>query len=208
MSMQKKETIADYTIRFFDMVFAYLGLALLSPVFLVIALLIQLDSPEGVFFKQIRVGQYGKHFTLFKFRTMRSNSETKGQLTVGARDPRITKIGFFLRKYKLDELPQLINVLIGDMSLVGPRPEVPKYVNLYTPDQKKVLLVKPGITDKASIEFMDENELLSKQENPEAFYIKEIMPTKINLNMEYVQSRSVLTYFKIIFQTIFNIFKK
>ena len=153
--------------RIFDLLFSFLGLVILSPFLLVIAILIVIDSKGDIFYLQQRVGKDNKDFNIFKFRTMRPNSDKQGLLTVGAKDSRITKIGVFLRKYKIDELPQLINVLIGNMSFVGPRPEVRKYVDLYNSEQKKVLTVKPGITDYASIEYSKENELLAKSENPE-----------------------------------------
>lgn len=195
--------------RFFDILFSLLGLVFLSPLFLIITLLIKLESHGNAFFKQIRVGEKGKHFNLLKFRTMVIDAEKKGlQLTVGKKDKRITKVGYFLRKYKLDELPQLINVLKGEMSIVGPRPEVPKYVNLYTTEQRKVLDGKPGISDYASIEFINENEILAKAENPEQIYINEIMPAKIRLNLKYIENRNLKEYFKIIFYTFYQILKK
>lgn len=193
--------------RLFDFFFSFLGLLILFPFFLVIGFLIVIDSKGGIFYRQIRVGKNGKDFGLFKFRTMRPDSDKKGLLTVGGRDPRITSIGFYLRKYKLDELPQLINVLIGDMSLVGPRPEVRKYVDLYNSEQQKVLLVKPGITDFASIEYFNENELLGKSENPEETYINEVMPDKLKLNLKYINSYSLATDFKIILKTLGKIVK-
>jgi len=195
--------------RFFDILFSLLGIVFLIPLFLLFTLIIKLESKGNAFFKQIRVGEKGKHFNLLKFRTMIINAEKSGlQLTIGKKDNRITKVGYFLRKYKLDELPQLINVLKGDMSIVGPRPEVPKYVNLYTEKQRKVLNEKPGITDYASIEFINENEILAKAENPEQIYINEIMPDKIRFNLKYIENKSLKEYFKIIFYTIYQIFKK
>lgn len=160
-----------------------------------------------IFYLQTRVGRNGHDFKLFKFRTMHTNADKQGLLTVGGHDPRVTKIGYYLRKYKLDELPQLFNVLFGTMSLVGPRPEVRKYVNLYTTEQKKVLSVRPGITDFASLEFINENDLLAKSSNPEQTYINEIMPTKLALNASYIAQQGVLTDFKIILNTIFKIVK-
>ena len=160
-----------------------LGLVILCPVLFVIIILIKSTSKGNVFFPQIRVGQFGRDFKVLKFRTMYINTENKGFLTVGERDNRITKIGYYLRKYKLDELPQLINVLKGEMSIVGPRPEVRKYVDLYTDEQKKVLDVLLGITDYASIVFRNENDLLASKDNPEEFYIKELIPKKNNLNL-------------------------
>ena len=195
--------------RFFDILFSLFALVFLSPLFLFITLLIKLESKGNAFFKQLRVGEKGKHFNLLKFRTMVNNAEKKGlQLTVGKKDNRITKVGYLLRKYKLDELPQLINVLKGEMSIVGPRPEVPKYVDLYTEEQRKVLNSKPGISDYASIEFINENEILAKAENPEQIYIHEIMPAKIRLNLKYIENRNLKEYFKIIFYTFYQILKK
>lgn len=194
-------------IRFFDFFFTVLGLIILSPLFLIVAIWIKLDSNGPVFYKQTRVGRNNKDFKLLKFRSMVTDADKKGLITVGGRDPRVTQSGYFIRKYKLDELPQLLNVLIGDMSLVGPRPEVRKYVDLYNETQRKVLSVKPGITDYASIEYIDENEILGKAENPENVYIEQIMPEKIKYNMKYIQNRSVKEYFKIIFLTIGKIVK-
>jgi lipopolysaccharide/colanic/teichoic acid biosynthesis glycosyltransferase len=188
--------------RVFDIFFSLIGLIILLPVFLLISLLILVDSRGGVFYLQKRVGRHNQDFSLFKFRTMRSGSDKKGLLTVGGRDSRITRIGYYLRKYKIDELPQLLNVLIGDMSLVGPRPEVRKYVNLYTPEQMRVLEVRPGITDYASIEYSDENELLGKASDPEKVYIEEIMPAKLRLNERYIREQGVITDLKIIFGTL------
>ena len=194
-------------IRFFDFVLSLVGLVILAPIFIVLAVWIKIDSMGPVFYKQIRVGQNGKDFGLFKFRSMVVDADKKGLITVGGRDPRITRSGYFIRKYKFDELPQLINVLVGDMSLVGPRPEVKKYVELYTDEQQKVLSVKPGITDYASIEYMDENEILGKSTDPEKTYIEEIMPEKIKYNMKYIKNRSLIEYFKIIFLTILKIIR-
>lgn len=194
-------------IRFFDFLFTVLGLIILSPLFLIVAIWIKLDSNGPIFFRQTRVGKNDKDFKLLKFRSMVTDADKKGLITVGGRDPRVTRSGYFIRKYKLDELPQLINVLKNDMSLVGPRPEVRKYVDLYNETQRKVLSVKPGITDYASIEYIDENEILGKAENPEKVYIEQIMPEKILHNMKYIQNRSVKEYFKIIFLTIEKIVK-
>ena len=192
-------------IRFFDFILSLVGLVVLAPIFIVLAIWIKIDSKGPVFYKQVRVGQNGVDFGLFKFRSMVVDADKKGLITVGGRDPRITRSGYFIRKYKLDELPQLINVLVGDMSLVGPRPEVRKYVDLYTDEQQKVLSVKPGITDYASIEYMDENEILGKSSDPEKTYIEEIMPEKIKYNMKYILNKNISEYFKIIFLTLLKI---
>ena len=192
--------------RIFDITLSLFGLIILLPFMLIIAILIKIDSKGPVFFKQIRVTKNGKEFKIFKYRTMRVGSDKYSQITVG-KDGRITKIGSFLRKYKLDEIPQLINVLIGDMSLVGPRPEVPKYVALYTDEQKEILKVRAGITDYASIEFSDENDLLASEEDPEKVYIEKIMPKKIELNKKYLSEISILTDVKIILLTIKKILK-
>lgn len=192
-------------IRFFDFILGLVGLVVLAPIFIVLAIWIKTDSKGPVFYKQVRVGQNGINFGLFKFRSMVVDADKKGLITVGGRDPRITRSGYFIRKYKLDELPQLINVLVGDMSLVGPRPEVRKYVNLYTDEQQKVLSAKPGITDYASIEYMDENEILGKSSDPEKTYIEDIMPEKIKYNMKYINNKNLFEYFKIIFLTVLKI---
>jgi lipopolysaccharide/colanic/teichoic acid biosynthesis glycosyltransferase len=188
--------------RLFDILFSILGLIILSPFFILFSLLIIIGSGFPVFYLQKRVGKNGTDFFIFKFRTMRKDADSKGLLTVGGKDPRITGIGYFLRKYKIDELPQLFNVLLGNMSFVGPRPEVRKYVDLYTPEQLKVLSVKPGITDHASIEYSNENELLGKSNDPETTYVKEIMPAKLAINLKYIQERSFGADIKIIFKTI------
>lgn len=188
-------------IRFFDIIFSALGLIVLLPIFAAICLKIKIGSKGGCFFIQERIGKDGKPFGLYKFRTMRIGADSEGLLTVGEHDARITRVGYFLRKTKMDELPQLWNVLKGDMSLVGPRPEVRKYVELYTDEQRKVLRVRPGITDYASIEYVNENELLSKSEDPDRTYIEEVMPDKIKLNMRYLEHYTVSEYFKIIFLT-------
>ncbi|MFY9311417.1 MAG: sugar transferase [Bacteroidia bacterium] len=192
--------------RLFDIILSIIGLIILAPFFIIIALLIVLDSRGGVFYRQVRVGLNGKDFYLFKFRSMRTDADKKGLLiTVGGRDSRITRMGYFIRKYKVDELPQLINVLFGDMSLVGPRPEVRRYVDMYNEEQKKVLTVKPGITDYASIEYSNENELLGKAADPEKVYIEEIMPAKLRLNLRYIAEQGLATDLKIIFKTIAKI---
>ena len=192
--------------RIFDTTLSLFGLIILLPFMLIIAILIKIDSKGPIFFKQIRVTKGGREFKILKYRTMRVGSDKYSQITVG-KDDRITKIGSFLRKYKLDEIPQLINVLIGDMSLVGPRPEVPKYVALYTDEQKEILKVRAGITDYASIEFSNENDLLASEEDPEKAYIKKVMPKKIELNKKYISEISMLTDIKIILLTIKKILK-
>lgn len=179
---------------------------MISPILFILSILITIDSKGGVFYKQQRIGKDLKPFMLFKFRSMQTNSDKKGLLTVGNNDSRITKTGYYLRKYKLDELPQLINVLKGDMSIVGPRPEVEKYVKLYNQEQLKVFNVKPGITDWASIQYVNENEILARSNNPEKTYIDEIMPAKLKLNLEYVNNNSIFIDIKIIILTIKAIF--
>ena len=188
-------------IRFFDLLFATIALVCLSPILIIIALFILFESKGGSFYKQLRVGKNNKDFYLLKFRTMRVGADKKGLLTVGDRDPRVTRSGFFLRKYKLDELPQLVNVFVGQMSVVGPRPEVRRYVDLYNENQKRILNVKPGITDYASLYYIDENEILAQSSDPENTYIQEIMPAKIELNYKYIDNQSIKEYFKIIFLT-------
>lgn len=192
--------------RVFDIILSLGGIVILSPFFILFSLLIKIDSKGNPFFKQLRVGKGGRDFHLFKFRTMQIDSEKRGQLTVGGRDPRITKVGYYLRKFKIDELPQLFNVLLGNMSLVGPRPEVRKYVELYNDEQKMVLNMKPGITDYASIKYFNENEILGKSTQPEQDYINIIMPEKLKLNLEYVRKSNFLTDITIIFKTLLKIF--
>lgn len=194
-------------IRLLDFLFSFLGILFLSPLFLIIYILICMESKGGGFYFQIRVGKNNKNFKLYKFRSMRIGSDRKGLITIGGRDPRVTRVGYFIRKYKLDELPQLFNVLMGDMSLVGPRPEVRKYVDLYTNEQRKVLSVCPGITDYASIEYVDENEILGAASDPDKVYINKIMPDKIRYNMKYINNRSLYEYFKIIYLTFVHILK-
>lgn len=188
--------------RIFDIFFSLIGIIFLLPVFIFISTIILCTSKGGIFYFQNRVGKDNVDFKLYKFRTMFVDADKKGLLTVGGRDPRITPIGYYLRKYKLDELPQLFNVLFGSMSLVGPRPEVRKYVDLYNEEQKKVLSVKPGITDYASLEYFSENELLGKSSNPEQTYIQEVMPAKLELNKKYIKEAGVATDIKIIFRTL------
>ena len=193
--------------RLFDIVASAIGLLLLSPLFLILAVWIKCDSNGPVFYKQKRVGRGNKDFDLYKFRSMRVGADKLGLITVGGRDPRITRSGYFIRKYKLDEFPQLINVLKGDMSIVGPRPEVRKYVDLYTPEQLQVLQVRPGITDPASIRYRNENELLAQVEEPERYYREVIMPDKLRLNLEYVQTMSLGEDLRLIFSTFRAILK-
>jgi len=189
--------------RFFDLIFSFFGLLILAPILLFVGIIVKLGSTGSVFYKQVRVGKNNKDFKIYKFRTMQMDAEKSGLLTIGDNDPRITKIGYFLRKYKLDEFPQLINVLLGDMSFVGPRPEVRLYVNYYNTKQKQVLNYKPGITDLASITYRNESALLAQQQNPEEFYIKNILPKKIEINLKYIKQRSFANDIKVIFKTIF-----
>lgn len=191
--------------RLLDIVGAATGIFLLLPLFVIIAVLIAADSKGSVFFKQKRVGLNMIDFHLLKFRTMYTNVTSSSLLTIGNRDNRITRIGYWLRKYKLDELPQLINVLRGDMSLVGPRPEVRKYVNLYDDQQRYVLSIKPGITDWASVQFFNESELLEKADDPENYYIQNIIPIKISQNLKYVMKHDIFTDLKIIWLTLSKI---
>ncbi len=188
--------------RIFDIFFSFIGLLMLLPIFVIIGFVIFIDSRGGIFYKQLRVGKNNVDFYLLKFRSMKINADKSGLLTVGGKDSRITNVGYFLRKYKMDELPQLINVLFGDMSLVGPRPEVRKYVDMYSEVQKKVLSVKPGLTDYASIEYRNENELLGQVDDPEKVYINEIMPAKLQMNLKYIENQSLATDIKIIFRTL------
>lgn len=192
--------------RLFDIVSSGIGLLCLAPVFVVMAIWIKLDSRGPVFYRQTRVGRYGRDFRIFKFRSMRVGSDKGRQITVGERDPRITRSGYFIRHYKIDELPQLINVFLGDMSIVGPRPEVRKYVDLYSEEQRKVFQVRPGITDLASIKYRNENELLSQVDDPDTYYIDVIMPDKLTINLEYIRHQSFMGDIKIIFNTLFKIF--
>ena len=191
--------------RLFDIVASGLGLIFLSPLFLIVAIWIKLDSPGPVFFRQVRVGRYNKDFRIFKFRTMRVGSDKGSQITIGGRDPRVTRAGYWLRKFKIDELPQLINVFIGDMSLVGPRPEVRRYVDLYTPEQMHVLDVRPGITDAASIKFRNESEFLKQVDDPEKHYIEVIMPMKLDLYLQYANYHSFKGDIRLILETIWTV---
>jgi len=189
--------------RLFDIILSVFGLVIISPIFIVISFLIVLTSKGPVFYIQERIGRNSKPFKLFKFRSMRVGSDKKGLLTLGDNDSRVTKVGYFIRKSKIDELPQLINVLLGDMSFVGPRPEVEKYGSLYDDNQKQILKVRPGITDLASIKYRDEAEMLNKQEDPESYYIKVIMPDKVNINLDYIKKANFFSDIKVIFLTFF-----
>lgn len=194
--------------RLFDIVASACGLILLSPLFFIVSVWIKLDSIGPVFYRQVRVGRYNKDFKIFKFRTMMVGADKGSLVTIGGRDPRVTRIGYYLRKFKIDELPQLINVFIGDMSLVGPRPEVRHYVNYWTSEQLHVLDVRPGITDPASIKFRNENELMESAEDPESFYINVIMQEKLKLYLEYVHNASFWYDIKLIFKTIYTVVKE
>lgn len=190
--------------RLFDIFFSFFGLLVISPFLLIIILFVILESRGSIFYTQNRVGKNNVDFRLFKIRTMYKNADKKGLLTVGQRDARITRVGYFLRKYKIDEFPQLFNILIGDMSFVGPRPEVRKYVDMYTEEQLQVLEVKPGLTDFASLEYYNENEILSTFDDPEKGYIDFVMPDKIRLNLDYIKRQSFALDLQIIFQTLFK----
>ncbi len=194
--------------RLFDIVASGLALIVLSPLFLIIAIWIKLDSKGPVFYRQVRVGWKNKDFRIFKFRSMRVGADKGSHVTIGGHDPRVTKSGYFIRKFKFDELPQLINVFLGDMSLVGPRPEVRHYVDYWTPEQMHVLDVRPGITDPASIKFRNENELMEKAENPEKYYIEVIMQEKIRLYLEYVKKHGFWYDLGLIFKTFWVIVKE
>lgn len=194
--------------RLFDVVASGVGLLLLSPLFLLVAIWIKLDSPGPVFYRQVRVGRYNRDFRIFKFRSMRVGADKGSLVTIGGRDPRVTCSGYFIRKFKIDELPQLINVFIGDMSLVGPRPEVRHYVDYWTKEQLRVLDVRPGITDPASIKFRNENELLEKAEDPEKYYIEIIMQEKLRLYLKYVEKHNFWYDIKLIFQTFWVIVRE
>ena len=194
--------------RLFDIVASGLGLLVLSPLFLILAIWIKLDSKGPVFYRQVRVGRDNQDFRIFKFRSMRVGSDKGSLVTIGGRDPRITRSGYIIRKLKLDELPQLINVFVGDMSLVGPRPEVRHYVNYWTSEQMHVLDVRPGITDPASIKFRNENELMEQAEDPEDYYINVIMQEKLKLYLEYVDHHSFWGDIGLIFKTFWVIVSK
>lgn len=191
--------------RSFDIFCSLLILSCFLPIGILLAVAIVLESRGGVFYRQTRVGRFGKPFKLWKFRTMRPNADRLGTLTVGMRDPRITRVGYFIRKTKMDEFPQFLNVLSGEMSIVGPRPEVQEYVDLYTEDQREILQVRPGITDYASLEYFKENELLGQSENPRQTYIEEIMPAKIALNKKYIAHPTLGTDLSIMWKTFVKI---
>ena len=194
--------------RIFDVIASGFGLVVLSPLFLILAVWIKLDSKGPVFYRQVRVGLHNKDFRIFKFRSMRVGADKGSLVTIGGRDPRITRSGYFIRKFKFDELPQLINVFVGDMSLVGPRPEVRHYVDYWTDEQMHVLDVRPGITDPASIKFRNENELMEQAEDPEKYYIEVIMQEKLKLYLEYVQNQSFWGDIGLIFKTFWVIIKE
>jgi lipopolysaccharide/colanic/teichoic acid biosynthesis glycosyltransferase len=194
--------------RVFDVVVSSIILLVFLPVGIMIALAIALESSGGVFYRQERIGKNSKPFFLWKFRTMRKNADQLGKLTVGMRDPRITRVGYVIRKSKLDEFPQFLNVLWGNMSIVGPRPEVREYVDLYTPEQQKVLMVKPGITDYASLAYFHENEILGKASDPRKSYIEEVMPAKLELNRKYISNPSLATDLSIMWKTFIKILSK
>lgn len=190
--------------RLFDILFSLVGLLFLFPVLLIIFILVVVESKGGFFYRQVRVGKNNIDFKIFKIRTMYKDADKKGLLTVGSRDSRITRVGYFLRKFKIDEFPQLLNILFGSMSFVGPRPEVRRYVDLYNEEQLKVLSVKPGLTDFASLKYYNENEVLSKFDDPEKAYIDIVMPEKLAINLEYIHKRNMAMDLKIIFQTLFK----
>ncbi|WP_034039861.1 sugar transferase [Wocania ichthyoenteri] len=194
--------------RIFDLVFSCIGLLLLAPILILIAVLIKLDSKGPILFIQNRVGKNNINFNIFKFRTMHVKSENKGLLTLGNNDSRITKIGYFLRRYKIDEFPQLINILKGDMSFVGPRPELRYYVNFYSEDDMKIFRVRPGITGLASLKYRNEVELLKAAENPEEFYTSTIVPDKLKFNKMYIEKRNFFFDLKLIFMTVLKVITK
>ena len=195
------------TKRIFDVLSSLVVIILFSWLFIIISIWILIDSRGGIFYKQIRVGKNGKEFNLLKFRSMRTGADKSGQLTIG-NDARVTTVGRFIRKFKIDEFPQLINILKGEMSVVGPRPEVPKYVAMYTADQKKVLSVLPGLTDYASLEYLDEQKVLGASVDPEKTYVEEVMPKKLALNLKYILERGFSLDVKLIFKTIYRVFQR
>lgn len=194
--------------RLFDIIASGLGLIVLSPLFAVLAVWIKADSPGPVFYRQTRVGRGNRDFRVYKFRSMRPDSDRLGLITVGGHDPRVTRSGYYIRKYKLDEFPQLINVFVGDMSLVGPRPEVRKYVDMYTPEQMRVLSVRPGITSLASIRYRNENDILAAAPDPDRCYIEQVMPDKLAIDLEYVDRATFWNDIKLIFSTFREIIVK
>lgn len=194
--------------RILDIVFSTLAIIFFSPLLILISFLIVIDSKGSVIYSQTRVGKNNVDFNLLKFRTMKINSDNHGLLTLGNRDPRITRVGYYLRKTKIDEFPQLINIIKGDMSIVGPRPEVRKYVDMYNDTQKKALSVSPGLTDYASLAYINESEILSTTNEPETVYITKIMPHKIELNLHYIETQNLTEDFKIIFKTIYLLLKR
>ena len=187
--------------RLCDILLSGVGLIMLSPLLIVVAIWIKLDSAGPVFYRQVRVGRHNKDFRIYKFRSMYIDSDKRGLITIGGHDPRVTRAGYYIRKAKIDELPQLINVFLGDMSFVGPRPEVRKYVDMYTAEQLHVLDIRPGITDAASIKYRNENEILEKQADPEQYYIDVVMQDKLRINLDYVAHHSLLGDLKLIFNT-------
>jgi lipopolysaccharide/colanic/teichoic acid biosynthesis glycosyltransferase len=193
--------------RLLDILASSVALILLFPLLFILGVAVAVTSPGGAFFRQVRVGKDGREFRLLKFRSMRPGSEAGGQITVGTRDPRITDVGHFLRKTKLDELPQLINILKGDMSVIGPRPEVPKYVALYSSEQRKVLSVRPGLSSLASIAYINENEVLGRSNDPERTYIEEVMPAKLELDLRYVREQGLAMDLRIIASTLARLIK-
>ncbi|MDQ0243671.1 lipopolysaccharide/colanic/teichoic acid biosynthesis glycosyltransferase [Bacillus fengqiuensis] len=194
--------------RLFDIIFSLVGLIVLSPIFIIMAVIVATTSPGGVFFRGVRVGQHGKPFKIFKFRSMIKDAEGKGKWNVGDNDDRITAIGHFLRNTKIDELPQLINVLIGDMSFVGPRPELQYYVDMYTEKEKKILDLKPGITDWASITNFDQFEVFTKAADPDEAYLKYIRPLKLELQLYYRNNNSFFSDIKIILWTVYKVISR
>lgn len=191
--------------RIFDILFSLFILLVFLPIGIILSIWIILESRGGIFYFQERIGLNGKPFKLWKFRTMVKNADKSGKLTVGMNDSRITRSGLLIRKYKLDEFPQFVNVLLGEMSIVGPRPEVLEYTSLYNEDQKQVLNVKPGITDLASLEYFNENELLGKSDDPQKTYIEVIMPAKIELNKKYLSKPTLSEDLKIIWRTFIKV---
>lgn len=192
--------------RVFDIILSFGAILLLSPLLILLAIRVAMDSPGGVIYSQVRIGKNGHPFRVYKFRSMHCGADTGSLLTIGT-DSRITPSGHFLRKYKLDELPQLFNILIGDMAFVGPRPEVPRYVEMYDTRQRRVLSVRPGLTDYASLAYFDESELLGRHPDPEHLYIDEIMPAKLALNLQYIDSRGFVSDMEILGRTLLRIFQ-